>query len=193
MRFLLMRKAGRKIYLVPNQNRGIFSVMAWRCLGFGWVETLSRVNGNINAQILRFRQWFLYCPSPSFSSWRFKHFLMPQYIGCGLSKKIIVSNHIKNISWLAQSSAVTYWKYLAEHDRYQQTLDFWQDVAKNYVRSLYKSIPRRIFQVVCIKRHLTKYKGIFLWILFSLLKQVAIFFFSSYLPYVRCATLFFLL
>lgn len=130
--------------LVPKLNRGIFSVITWRCLCFGWVETLLRVDSNINAQIytcvLRFRQWFLACPCPSFSSWRFIHFLMPQFIGRGLPKKSSLVTTLKiwvieNIWWYSKRKLhQRIHRIISEYDR--------QDVAKNYVRILYKSIPK---------------------------------------------------
>lgn len=52
------------------------------------------------------------------------------------------------------------YRMYSDHEFYTNMIntDIWQDIALNYVRNIFQSIPRRILQVICLKGHLTKYQ-----------------------------------
>ena len=177
-RVYVWRKAGEgwRPDLVPKQNGRKLSVMVWGCLCFDGVGTLSRVNGNINAQkyieILDDNLWPVLVRHFPAGNYLFQDDNAPVH-RARIVQEFIARNRIKNMSWPAQSPDLNIienvWLYIkrklqqrmhrinTENDLYAQTLNIWQDITQNYVRNLYQSIPRRILQVIRLKGHLSKY------------------------------------
>lgn len=45
----------------------------------------------------------------------------------------------------------------SKEDLFREIQDIWTSITTDYVRSLYRSIPRRLLSVIRLKGHLTKY------------------------------------
>ena len=161
--------------MCPPRKRRV-AVMVWGCITYDGVGTLCLVDGNITAQkyidILDEHLWPVIV----------RHFLNKPYLfqddnapvhRARITCEYKQNNNIPSITWPAQSPDINIieniWlkiKRLLQNtarnittrdELFNAILHIWQNIAPEYVRNLYLSIPRRIQAVVRSKGQLTKY------------------------------------
>jgi hypothetical protein len=161
--------------MYPSRKRRV-AVMVWGCITYDGVGTLCLVDGNITAQkyidILDEHLWPVIV----------RHFLNKPYLfqddnapvhRARITCEYKQNNNIPSITWPAQSPDINIieniWSKIkcvlqntarnitTQDNLFNAILDIWQNIAPEYVRNLYLSIPRRIQAVVRSKGQLTKY------------------------------------
>ena len=97
---------------------------------------------------------------------------VPIHRACS-TKEYVARTHLKNMSWLAQSSHLNVieniWLYIkrklevlihkinSNSDLFRESFCILQTIPLTYIRNFYDSIPRRILNVIRLKGHSTKY------------------------------------
>lgn len=178
-RVYVWRKCGEgwRPDLVPSANvKPKYEAMIWGCITFNGVGTISDVRGNINSEkyqeILENNLWPVLARHFPTGSYLFQDDNAPVHRSRS-TMDYIARNHIKSMSWPAQSPDINIieniWLYLkrklqcrksrinSNADLFREVQAIWMDITVDYVQSLYKSIPKRILQVIKLKGHLTKY------------------------------------
>lgn len=178
-RVYVWRKCGEgwRPDLVPSANvKPKYEAMIWGSITFNGVCTISDVRGNINSEkyqeILENNLWPVLARHFPTGSYLFQDDNAPVHRSRS-TMDYIARNHIKSMSWPAQSPDINIieniWLYLkrklqcrksrinSNADLFREVQAIWMDITVDYVQSLYKSIPKRILQVIKLKGHLTKY------------------------------------
>jgi transposase len=162
--------------LIPSTKNRKFSVMIWGCICWEGVGTVTRVEGNIDSQkyisILDANLWPVLVRHFPGDNYLFQQDNAPVHTSRATSD-FIAQSHIKTMSWPAQSPDLNIieniWLFIkrkltnrltsitSEGDLFNHIEDIWTSISPEHIQSLYKSIPRRILQVIRLKGHLTKY------------------------------------
>lgn len=165
-------------WMCPPRQRRV-SIRVWGCITYYGVATLCLVNRNINAKkyisILENHMWPVIAQHFSNKTYRFQDDNAPVH-RAHITRDCKLGNNISAIVWPAQSPDISIieklWLRIRRPlQKWQQNIttpeelfavvsDIWTsfDLLKNYVRTLYDSIPRRLLAVIKSKGHLTKYK-----------------------------------
>lgn len=150
--------------------------MVWGCITYDSVGTLCLVDGNITAlkyiDILDEHLWPVIARHFSDKPYLFQDDNSPVH-RARITREFKVYNNIPSITWPAQSPDINIieniWLKIkrslqsmarditTQDELFNVKLDIWQNIAPEYVKNLYLSIPRRIQAVVRSKGHLTKY------------------------------------
>ena len=96
-------------------------------------------------------------------------------------REYIARNHIKCMSWPPQSPDINIieniWLHIkkklnckitrinSNEDLFSEIKRIWQDITTTFIKKLYKSLPKRILNVIRLKGNLTKYWGKYFLIL----------------------------
>lgn len=177
-RVYVWRKAdeGWRPDLVGRRAQPSFQVMVWGCICFEGVGTLTRVDGNINANkyinILEDNIWPVITRHFPRNNYLFQDDNAPVH-RARVVKEYTARNRLKCMSWPAQSPDINIienvWLYIkrklqvrvnfinSSQDLYNEILRIWQDIDVEYIRSLYKTLPKRIQSVIRLKGHFTKH------------------------------------
>lgn len=162
--------------LVERQEQRPIQVMIWGCVCFNGVGTLCRVEGTINAakyiNILEDNIWPVIVRHFPNNNYLFQDDNAPVH-RARIVKEYTARNGLKCMSWPAQSPDINIienvWLYIkrklqmrvnhinSPEDLFSEILRIWQSIDVMYIRSLYKSLPKRIQSVIRLKGHLTKY------------------------------------
>ena len=151
--------------------------MVWGCICFNYgVGTLCKVDGNINAQkyidILEDNIWPLIARHFPRNNYLFQDGNAPVH-RAAVTGQYCATNGLKCMSWPSQSPDLNIienvWLFIkrklqtlvlnikTSEDLFREILRIWQSIEPEYIQSLYKSIPRRIQNVIRLKGHLPKY------------------------------------
>ena len=162
--------------LVERREQNSVKVMIWGCICYSGVGTLSKVDGNINAQkytdILEDNIWPVIARHFPHNNYLFQDDNAPVH-RAALTRQYCARNGLKCMSWPSQSPDLNIienvWLYIKRklharvlniknsEDLFREIQQIWEDIEPRYIQSLYKSIPRRIQNVIRLKGHLTKY------------------------------------
>ena len=160
----------------PRQHKPCYEVMIWGCVTWEGVGTITAVNGNINAEkyqeILDDNLWPVIVRHFPAENYIFQQDNAPVH-RARTTQEFLHRNNVTTMSWPAQSPDLNIIKNLwlllkrklqtrvgrieSKDDLFREIQDIWTGITVDYVRSLYRSIPRRLLNVIKLKGHLTKY------------------------------------
>ena len=153
-----------------------FEVMIWGCICWHGVGTLAAVTGNINAvkyqEILEDNLWPVIAQHFPNGGYHFQDDNAPVHRARS-TQEYIAQNGINGMSWPAQSPDMNIienvWLYVkrklqtrvgtikSKDDLFAEIQRIWMDITPAYIQSLYKSLPKRILNVIRLKGYMTKY------------------------------------
>lgn len=159
-----------------RQSKPCYEVMIWGCVTWEGVGTVTAVNGNINAEkyqeILDENLWPAVARHFPAGNYLFQQDNAPVHRARS-TQQFLHRNNISTLSWPAQSPDLNIIENLwllikrklqtrvgrigSKEDLFREIQDIWTSITTDYVRSLYRSIPRRLLSVIRLKGHLTKY------------------------------------
>ena len=162
--------------VTPKQSKPCYEVMVWGCITWGGVGTITSVHGNINAEkyqeILEENLWPVIARHFPAENYIFQQDNAPVHTARS-TQEYLHRNDVTCMSWPAQSPDLNIienlWLLLkrklqtrvgrigSKEDLFREIQDIWQGITLDYIRSLYRSIPRRLLNVIRLKGHLTKY------------------------------------
>ena len=160
----------------PRVSQPKYEVMIWGCISWYGVGTITSVEGNINAEkyirILDDNLWPVIARHFPTNGYYFQDDNAPVH-RARVTQEFIATNGINGMSWPAQSPDINIienvWLYIkrklqtrvtnikSRDDLFREIQNIWVNITYDYIQSLYKSIPRRIMNVIKLKGHLTKY------------------------------------
>ena len=143
---------------------------------YSGVGTLAKVDGNINAEkyigILEDNIWPVIVRHFPNNNYIFQDDNAPVH-WAHVTRQYCATNGLKCMSWPAQSPDLNVienvWLYIkrklqtqvlhikTSDDLFREIQRIWQSIEPEYIQCLYRSIPRRIQNVIRLKGHLTKY------------------------------------
>lgn len=159
-----------------RQSKPCYEVMVWGCVTWEGVGTVTAVNGNINAEkyqeTLDENLWPVIARHFPAGNFLFQQDNAPVHRARS-TQQFLHRNNINTLSWPAQSPDLNIIENLwlliktklqtrvgrigSKDDLFREIIDIWTAITTDYVRSLYRSIPRRLLSVIRLKGHLTKY------------------------------------
>ena len=160
----------------PRSSQPKYEVMIWGCICWNGVGTLAAVEGNINAtkyqEILDEHLWPVIAWHFPGGDYFFQDDNAPVHRAWS-TQDFVAQNGINGMSWPAQSPHINVienlWLLLkrklqtctgmikSKNDLFQEIHSIWTSITPAYIQCLYKSIPKRILNVIKLKGHLTKY------------------------------------
>ena len=173
MRVHIWRKTGegwRPDLVTVDAPRPRFEIMIWGCVSWYGVGTLASVDGNINSvkyqEILDDNLWPVLVRHFPDGNYIFQDDNAPVHRSHS-TREFIHRNGIKTMSWPAQSPDINIienlWLFIkrklqsrvyiikSKDDLFTEVQQIWMDITPDYVKCLYRSIPRRIFSVIRLK------------------------------------------
>ena len=178
-RVYIWRKRGegwRPDLVEPRNTKPCYEVMIWGCITWHGVGTLTAVNGNINAvkyqEIIDENLWPVLARHFPNGNYELQDDNAP-FHRARSTQDFIQRNGIGTMTWPAQSPDISIIENLwllikrklqtrvcrigSKADLFREIQSNSTEITPDYVKCLYRSIPRRILSVIRLKRHLTKY------------------------------------
>ena len=160
------RGEGWRPDLVKGRTDCNFSVMVWGCICYNGVGTLTKVEGNINANkyisILEDNIWPVIVRHFPGNDYLFQDDNAPVHRARS-TKEYLARTHLKNMSWPAQSSDLNVieniWLYIkrklqvrihkinSNSDLFRKSFRIWQIIPLTYIRNLYRYFVYFLFDV----------------------------------------------
>lgn len=169
-RVYVWRKRGedwRPDLVRARKTKPCYEMMVWGCLTWHGVGTISAVDGNINAnnyqQILDDNLWPVLARHFSTGNYVFQDDNAPVH-SARSAQDYLHRNGIRTMSWLAQSPDINIieniWLLIKrklqgrlgrienKKDLFHEIQRIWYEIAPEYVKSLYQTIPQRLQSVI---------------------------------------------
>ena len=166
---------GRPHLVVPEEQRQV-QLMIWGCITKSGVGTLGRISGYINSvkyiQIIDEKIWGVILKEFPDGNFIFVHDNAPVHVSQETTRWFD-ENGLRASDWPPQSPDLNIienvWRYLktelSKRTRYIMTKDMlwheiltvWNNIPAEFISDLYKSLPRRMSEVIKMKGNMTKY------------------------------------